>query len=434
MDFAFSLGDMRKISYLCRVEKNIVMKTLKIYSILMMTAILLTSTGCVSEKLEPTPCPNTPIASTSFKASTQMAFPLLAKVDSFAKPNENICISPISLSEALAMIANGANGNTLRQITNVVGTPDESIEKVSEVFGTLNKYLATADESSSVTLANSIWIDESIKVKDDFTDKNKELLSAETINQELASYETKNNINSWCEQKTNGNIKEFLKEPLSKNDDIVLINTLHFKARWKDEFSKKKTKEADFTNYDGSKSKVMMMNMCLEGLACPGKKMDMAIFPYSNGTFCMEVFLPHKGENLDSCLANFTAENVEKMEKWATEFDEVNVSMPRMELKCETNFNEPLKAMGMTEAFSPKADFSGISDDGGKISEVKQATTIKIDEEGTEASAVTIEKCYTLSAIMEPRTLEFNMNRPFAYIIREKVSGTILFMGKVRKL
>ncbi len=434
MDFAFSLGDMRKISYLCRVEKNIVMKTLKIYSILMMTAILLTSTSCVSEKLEPTPCPNTPIASTSFKASTQMAFPLLAKVDSFAKPNENICISPISLSEALAMIANGANGNTLRQITNVVGTPDESIEKVSEVFGTLNKYLATADESSSVTLANSIWIDESIKVKDDFTDKNKELLSAETINQELASYETKNNINSWCEQKTNGNIKEFLKEPLSENDDIVLINTLHFKARWKDEFSKKKTKEADFTNYDGSKSKVMMMNMCLEGLACPGKKMDMAIFPYSNGTFCMEVFLPHEGENLDSCLANFTAENVEKMEKWATEFDEVNVSMPRMELKCETNFNEPLKAIGMTEAFSQKADFSGISDDGGKISEVKQATTIKIDEEGTEASAVTIEKCCTLSAIMEPRTLEFNMNRPFAYIIREKVSGTILFMGKVRKL
>lgn len=410
------------------------MKTLKIYSILMMTAILLTSTSCVSEKLEPTPCPNTPIASTSFKASTQMAFPLLAKVDSFAKPNENICISPISLSEALAMIANGANGNTLRQITNVVGTPDESIEKVSEVFGTLNKYLATADESSSVTLANSIWIDESIKVKDDFTDKNKELLSAETINQELASYETKNNINSWCEQKTNGNIKEFLKEPLSENDDIVLINTLHFKARWKDEFSKKKTKEADFTNYDGSKSKVMMMNMCLEGLACPGKKMDMAIFPYSNGTFCMEVFLPHEGENLDSCLANFTAENVEKMEKWATEFDEVNVSMPRMELKCETNFNEPLKAIGMTEAFSQKADFSGISDDGGKISEVKQATTIKIDEEGTEASAVTIEKCCTLSAIMEPRTLEFNMNRPFAYIIREKVSGTILFMGKVRKL
>lgn len=399
-----------------------------------MTAILLTSTSCVSEKLEPTPCPNTPIASTSFKASTQMAFPLLAKVDSFAKPNENICISPISLSEALAMIANGANGNTLRQITNVIGTPNDSIEKVSEAFGTLNKYLATADESSSVTLANSIWIDESIKVKDEFIDKNEELLNAETINQELASDATKNDINSWCEQKTNGNIKEFLKEPLSENDDIVLINTLHFKARWKDEFSKEETKEADFTNYDGSKSKVMMMNMCLEGLACPGKKMDMAIFPYSNGTFCMEVFLPHEGENLDSCLANFTAENVEKMEKWATEFDEVNVSMPRMELKCETNFNEPLKAMGMTEAFSQKADFSGISDDGGKISEVKQATTIKIDEEGTEASAVTIEKCCTLSAIMEPRTLEFNMNRPFAYTIREKVSGTILFMGKVRKL
>ena len=110
-----------------------------------MTAILLTSTSCVSEKLVPTPCPNNPVASASFKASTQMAFPILAKVDSFAKPNENICISPISLSEALAMVANGANGNTLRQITNVVGTPDESIEKVSEVFGTLNKHLATAD-------------------------------------------------------------------------------------------------------------------------------------------------------------------------------------------------------------------------------------------------------------------------------------------------
>ena len=76
-----------------------------------------------------------------------------------------------------------------------------------------------------------------------------------------------------------------------------------------------------------------MMNMSLEGFACPGKKMDMAIFPYGNETFCMEVFLPHEGENLDSCLANFTAENVEKMENWAAKFDEVNVSMPRMELK-----------------------------------------------------------------------------------------------------
>lgn len=399
-----------------------------------MTAILLTSTSCVSEKLVPTPCPNTPVASASFKASTQMAFPLFAKVDSFAKPNENICISPISLSEALAMIANGANGNTLRQITNAVGTPNDSIEKVSEAFGTLNKYLATADESSTVTFANSIWIDKNIKVKDEFIDKNEELLNAETINQELASYETKKNINSWCEQKTNGNIKEFLKEPLSVNDEIMLINTLHFKAGWKDEFSKEKTKEADFTNYDGSKSKVMMMNMKMEGFACPGKKMDMAIFPYGNETFCMEVFLPHEGENLDSCLANFTAENVEKMEKWAATFDEINVSMPRMELKCETNFSEPLKAMGMTDAFSQKADFSNISNNSGSISEVRQATTLKIDEKGTEASAATIEKYYTLSAIMNPRTLDFNMNRPFAYIIREKVSRTILFMGKVRKL
>ena len=363
-----------------------------------------------------------------------MAFPLLAKVDSFAKPNENICISPISLSEALAMVANGATGNTLKQITNVIGTPNESIEKVSEAFGTLNKYLATADESSTVTFANSIWIDKNIKVKDEFIDKNEELLNAETINQELASDATKNDINSWCEQKTNGNIKEFLKKPLSIDDNIVLINTLHFKARWKNEFSKEETKEADFTNYDGSKSKVIMMNMSLEGFACPGKKMDMAIFPYGNETFCMEVFLPHEGENLDSCLANFTAENVEKMENWAATFDEINVSMPRMELKCETNFSEPLKAMGMTDAFSQKADFSNISNNSGSISEVRQATTLKIDEKGTEASAATIEKYYTLSAIMEPKTLEFNINRPFAYIIREKVSRTILFMGKVRKL
>ena len=212
------------------------------------------------------------------------------------------------------------------------------------------------------------------------------------------------------------------------------MNALYFNGKWASAFSKEDTKEEFFKNSDGSKSKVNMMHKFEAMRACVCDKFDIVEFPYGKGDFGMVVILPHKGENIDICLKNLSSKQVNKIES-NSDFYYVSVRMPHMELNDETDFNSPLKTLGMTDAFSEKmANLSKISDDL-YVSDVRQKTFIKVNEEGTEATAVT-EEVLKAKGGDEPQTkiLEFNMNRPFAYLIREKKTGTILFMGKVKKL
>ena len=172
-----------------------------------------------------------------------------------------------------------------------------------------------------------------------------------------------------------------------------------------------------------------------EGMrACVCDKFDIVEFPYGKGDFGMVVILPHKGENIDICLKNLSSKQVNKIES-NSDFYYVSVRMPHMELNDETDFNSPLKTLGMTDAFSIKnANLSKISDNL-YVSNIIQKTSIKVNEQGTEATAVTYD---VIKAKDEdepkPKILEFYMDRPFVYLIREKITGTILFMGKVRRL
>lgn len=408
---------------------------------LLMAAILLVPTSCASEKntqempSKHVECPCDSISKSSFNASTEMAFSLFNTISSQSKQNENIMISPLSLNEILIMLANGATGNTQKQIRNVMGTGNQNPQKTSEIFSSLNEYLMSADDGSTVTIASSMWIDNKIKVKNDFIAKNQKYFDADTRNQALATLKTMNDINSWVENKTNGRIKRLISSTPSSDARMILVNTLYLNAKWEDEFDKGLTKEEDFTNSDGTKSKVMMMHDRKEKDAYVGDKMDMARFHYLDGKYCMEIYLPHEGEDLDECLKDFNKKKTDMMRRSQLEYM-MNIGMPRMELNCEKNLIPSLKAMGITDAFSNAASFKGISDEKTYVSDILQKTYIKIDEEGTEASAATKAEIAFLSVAKEkePTPLDFIINRPFAYIIRENESGTILFMGKVRHL
>ena len=328
------------------------------------------------------------------------------------------------------MASNGANGETRKQINSIIGVNDNiSKESLNEAFNGLNEYLARVDSKTTFTTANSVWIDEGFKVKPEFLSDKK--LIGETFNQKLSTVKTMDDINNWCDVKTHSCIKKVLSEPLPETCRMLLANALYFKGMWKNKFDKADTKEKEFTNSDGSKSKVQMMSQVSEFLAYEGIDMDFAEFPYGNDNYCMDVFLPHEDKKLDECMKNFDQKTFEEYLNKAGK-GEVLVEMPRMKLEYMNSLVKPLKAMGMTDAFSEKADFSGLSDEKVSISDVIQATFVNVDEEGTEAAAVTVA---TLdNSIMPMRTSSFIMNRPFVYIIREKTSGTILFIGKVRKL
>ena len=399
-----------------------------------MLAALFIITSCDSsddtETTGPVVCPTDQTTTTILNASINKAFPLFAEVNAITGANENFTISPLSLSEMLVMASNGANGETRKQINSIIGANDNiSKESLNEAFNGLNEYLARVDSKTTFTTANSVWIDEGFKVKPEFLSDKK--LIGETFNQKLSTIKTMDDINKWCDIKTSGCIKDILTEPLDDYCRMVLANALYFKGMWKNKFSKDDTKEKEFTNSDGSKSKVQMMHQANNFLAYEGIDMDFAEFPYGNDNYCMDVFLPHEDKKLDECMKDFDQKTFEEYLKKAA-MGEILVEMPRMKLNYKTSLVKPLKAMGMTDAFSDDADFSGISNEKTYISDVIQATFVNVDEEGTEAAAVTIATMK--NDIMPMRTSTFFMNRPFAYIIREKTTGTILFMGKVRKL
>ena len=414
------------------------MKHSKFYAMaLLMSTALFTTASCDSssddlETPQPTVCPveqPEPLVLV-ISASTNNAFPLFSEVDAITDKNENFTISPLSLSEALAIASNGANGDTRKQIAEIIGVNGMSKETVNETFNSLNKFLSNADSKTTFSIANSVWIDEDFEVKPEFLN-DKELIG-ETFYQNLSSTKTMNDFNNWCDTKTNGCIKKVLSEPLSGNCMMVIANALYFKGMWKYQFDKDNTTEQDFNNSDGTKSKVKMMSQKCKFLAYSGENMDMVELPYGNENFCMDVILPHEGKNLDECMKNFTLNTFLYEYVKDSKQTDVVVQMPRMKLECTKSLVTPLMAMGMTDAFlDGKADFTGISDSRTFISDVKQSTYVNVDEEGTEAAAATVVELTNWAGDCPEL---FTMDRPFVYIIREKNTGAILFMGKVRKL
>lgn len=415
------------------------MKHSKFYAMaLLMSTALFTTASCDSssddlETPQPTVCPVGPDPVDSLYlllgASIDNAFPLFSAVDAVTDANKNFTISPLSLSEALAIASNGANGETRKQIAEIIGMNGMSKETVNEAFNSLNNYLTDSDSKTTFSIANSMWIDEGFEVKPEFL-SDKELIG-ETFYQPLSSTKTMNDFNNWCDTKTNGCIKEMLKEPFS-DCMMVIANALYFKGTWKYQFDKNHTSEQDFNNSDGTKSKVQMMSQRNEFRVYFGKDMDIVELPYGSGYgFCMDVILPHEGKNLDECMKGFTRSAFEEYIYIKSNPTDVVIQMPRMKLECTKSLVKPLMAMGMTDAFSEKADFSGISDKELRISEVIQSTYINVDEEGTEAAAATEVEMTWKSG---DNVKYFTMNRPFAYVIRDLNTWSILFMGKVRKL
>ena len=414
------------------------MKKNKLYTIgmLMMTTLLSTAscTSCTSNEetnsnSKPVIDPVEPITDYVLTNYDNFVKPLYNEISAKSNKDENFMVSPLSIAEVLTMISNGAKGETLKQTLAVMGL-DTNVEKLNEAFSTTNKYLTKADPETSLAIANSLWIDKAFNIKDEYVSTNKKWLNAESRTQELPTMQTMNDINSWCKNNTNGCIPKLLKEPLDPSTYLVLINALYFKGIWEKKFDKENTREGYFTNIGGSVAKVDMMHQTDSFNVWIGKKMDMIELPYGNETFCMEVYLPHKGENLENCMRSLSQDTFFEIRDQKSK-QKVHLGLPRMELKYDTSIKEPLMNMGMTDAFR-QADLSGISDGAINISDVKHITYIKVDEDGTEAAAVTA--AFVIGCAAPERLVNFVVDRPFAYIIREKSTGMILFMGRVVKM
>lgn len=412
------------------------MRTLTSLSIILLLTGLLSCNGNIVEPDDIDPDPPRELNETEkgiASSDAMFSYTVFRETVSYDESAENVFISPLSISMALAMVLNGSEGETHSQIKETLGLAGLSDNEINENFLSLMNYLMTLDSSVSVNIANSVWYDENLEVKQIFLDQLQESYNARGEALNFNDPESVYIINSWVSENTNGRIETIIDE-ISDEMVMFLINALYFKADWLRQFDPEDTREADFYLEDGGITSVDMMNQSGDFATYFSEDVQMIELPYGDSLYTVSVLMP---TDFDKPIDEFVEEfvNTENVSQWREGLRstgrDVMVSLPKFELEYELSYNDILQSMGMELPFSEyEADFSGIAEPSAQnlfISDVKHKTFVAVDEEGTEAAAATSVGIGVTSA---PPAIE--VNRPFVFIIHERTSGVNLFMGKVK--
>uniref|UniRef100_UPI003217A77F serpin family protein n=1 Tax=uncultured Draconibacterium sp. TaxID=1573823 RepID=UPI003217A77F len=345
---------------------------------------------------------------------------------------DNIMVSPLSISLALAMAYNGAAGDTKSEMEEALKLNGLTPEQINNSYKMLVNALQSLDEDVVFEIANAIFHEENFPVKQVFLDLNNNYYNAEVDGIDFSSPAALTTINNWVANKTHDKITEIL-DALSSDARMVLLNAIYFYGTWTKEFNKEGTKLRNFNMVNGSTKEVPMMSK-EDKLDYLSNNLFSAVkLPYGTGQYNMMVMLPAEGKNSQDIIEELSAKN---WKNWTNDFEShenVVVTMPRFKFEFKAQLIKVLQQMGMQKAFSPSADFSGISDVALYISKVIHKTYIDVNETGTEAAAVTaIVFEVTSAGPSEPQKIYFTVDKPFVFAITEKDTNAILFIGEVK--
>lgn len=339
----------------------------------------------------------------------------------------NIVVSPLSASMALGMTMNGAAGETLEAMRSTLGFGGLSLEEINDSYRSLIDLLVELDPQVEFTVANSVWTNAEVLFRDSFFQSVTAAFDARVETRDFGDASTLGEINGWVNEKTNGRINRIL-DQIDPQLVMLLLNAIYFDGAWTTRFDPDMTRSADFHRADGSVVSVEMMSLVDETLPLV-RTGDFSVveLPYGGGTYSMVVVVPHPPVDARSFLVALDEAQWESILGALTPGDLGLLSIPKMTLSYDALLNEPLKDMGMDVAFHSGADFTGMSPEGGQfcIDFVRQKTFIEVDEEGTQAAAVT-----AVGVAIRAFT-GIVVDRPFVFAIRERLSGTTLFMGLV---
>ena len=344
----------------------------------------------------------------------------------------NIFVSPLSVNMALSMTLNGAKEATLDEMKETLRSKDYSSDQINRYNKSLREALVSVDKSTTLSIANSIWYHNTYAFKNEFISVNKDNYDAEIKAIDFRSSSAVHQINNWVSDKTNKKIPEIIKE-LTPENVICLINAIYFKGIWREKFDKNRTKDEDFYSEDGvSMGKVKMMSQTHTFPYSEDENCGYLMLPYGNGAFSMIVMLPGEGKTINDVVSNLNSESWNDATFYMDRY-EVNLRFPRFKAECSYEMHKTiLPEMGMVTPFSDEADFSGMTGNKlVKISKVIHKTFVEVNEEGTEAAAVT-SVVGDVTAGPPPGTIiDYVVNKPFVFAIRENSTGAILFIGKI---
>lgn len=340
----------------------------------------------------------------------------------------NIMISPTSVSIALGMAYNGAETTTRDAFEQVLNYEELTRDEVNEITKELISVLVTNVKGNLLEIANSMWYHDEFPVNQEFIDLNTTYYDAEVRDLNFRSMDAVKAINDWVSVKTHDKIDKII-EAIDPEMMMILINALYFNCLWEVEFDPDKTSKYDFyTAEEQLFDRVDMMTVESAFNASSTDDFSAVELPYKNNKFSMYLFLP-KGEiTVDALIEQLDGETWNNWLEGFSGFDEFTVTMPKFKFDYERSMREDLMHMGLDIAFTNEADFSGISPIDLLISDVIHKTYIDVNEEGTEAAAVTAIVFETTS--IGPMT-SITLDHPFLYAITENSSKSILFIGKV---
>lgn len=361
-------------------------------------------------------------------ADNAFGFRLLQSTVTSEDGASNVFVSPISVSMALGMTLNGARGETRTAMETALQKQGLSSAEINDAYRGLLDLLEGLDPNVEVALANSIWYRNGLRVHPAFIDTNRTHFDAEVAALDFSAPSASERINDWVNTNTGGNISEIVPAQIPPEMMMYLINATYFKAPWRLPFDPSNTEEAPFRRADGSSVTVPMMERT-DNVNPPHVRTDAFTavdLAYGDSLYSMTILLPDEGTSVRNIVDTLDAETwtrtVEQMRPTALR----RLALPRFDLRYEKELKNVLTDLGMGVAFTEQANFRGIADTALAISEVKHKTFLRVNEEGTEASAATSVGIGVTSA-----PPSFVVDRPFVVAIRENHTGTILFLGTV---
>jgi serpin B len=368
-------------------------------------------------------------------ANNRFAFAFFGALARQRPADDNLFVSPVSIAMALGMTVNGAAGATRDSMLAALQLGGLPMAEVNAGYRGVIDLLRGLDPRVTLTLANSIWYRNTIQPGQGFLDDTRAFFDADVRSLDFSSPTAAQTINAWVSAQTNGKIPAIVDSPIPDSAIMYLINAIYFKGTWAQQFDPALTHSAPFNLRGGGSAQVPTM---VHGDKAParvhvGAAGDVTVvdLPYGGGAWAMTIVLPAAASGIDTVVSSLTQA---RWDGWIASLDsaDVFVTMPKFTLRWELELKNVLSALGMGNAFScGTADFTPLFPAGGLqtcITRVKHKTFVDVYEEGTEAAAVTSVEVGVTSV---PQELRIVVDRPFLVAIRERLTGTILFLGRV---
>ena len=357
-------------------------------------------------------------------ANNDFAFNLFRVADA----QNSTILSPISITYALGMLNNGAAGETQAQINKVLGFGETGAEGINAFCKKMLTEAPNLDKSTKVLISNTIYMNKGYELKPLFVSKANDCYHAEPETRNFADGKTLDVINQWASDHTEKMIEKVLdKDSFDPSAISYLLNAIYFKGAWTEKFDKENTRDEAFKMETGEEKQLPIMHQEQEFYYAEDDDCQVLRLPYGNKAYSMTILLPKEGKTVRDLVKTLNKDTWERYQRIGSAI--VDVKLPRFESNTDLTLDKIMVTLGMPNAFNPNlAEFPEFCNVPTYIDMMKQVARIKVNEEGTEAAAVTV--IFVKLANAAPRRVSFHATRPFLYIISEQSTGAIFFIGQ----